>query len=156
MSRRIDPLGLPAVSEWVGSLVPQPGWMSFLTHRVGLDATVVVARLIWPRFVEIDGCVIIDGLRTESEVRSWLGSTQGDIPRTEAILSTLRLWDVFPNDSPSDVEEAALSEVLHILETVWPKALSTEFPDRRFRVQVSDGDDGYGPTVWFSSESRSA
>lgn len=152
MDRRVDPLDLPRVREWTESLVPQPGWMSFLTHRVGLDGAVIVARLLWPQFSEIEGCVVIDGLRAESDVRNWLESTQGDVPRTEAVLSTLHLWDVFPNDSPSDVEDAALAELGHLLAGSWRIALNEAFPDRQFRVEFAEHSADYGPTVWFFSE----
>jgi hypothetical protein len=155
MGRRVDPLELPEVGEWVGSLVPQPGWLSFLTHRVGLGGAVVVARLLWPQFSDIEGCVVIDGLRTESEVKNWLESTNGDVSRTESILNTLHLWDVFPNDSLSDVEVAALDELGNVLVASWRAALAEAFPGRAFRVEFAPDGPDYGPTVWFHSETSS-
>ncbi|SIN33899.1 hypothetical protein [Micromonospora cremea] len=139
---------LPQVKEWVD------GWGSFdhgsfvLVNTTVAEA-VVLADILWPRFVEYRGGVFL-GFRFDAEgVDTWLAELDGDVPRVESMINHLHLWDIM--NPAGDAEYVALSALAPRIAEAWRAALLLRLPDRDFVVTVADDPEDYGPTLYLAS-----
>ncbi len=148
----LDPMRLAAVSAWTGALQPSGTVFGYLKYEVGLTNSYVAARLLWPDFVEVRGCVIRQDAYDPVGFEDWWRAESGAVPRIEAVLNHLHLWDLFDLDSGArDEIDRTLSDLGKVIEKCWRSALLDRFPDRTFRVTFSEDPLEYGPTVTFCS-----
>lgn len=77
-SELLDPMQLTDVSSWVRTLRPPGNVQSYLRQEVGASKTYVVARLLWPDFIEVRGCILRrDGYDAET-FENWWQAAGGD------------------------------------------------------------------------------
>ncbi len=110
------------------------------------DLTSAVASLSSPEFVDVRGYVLrISRQWTAESLQTWIASGSR-VAAIEDVLNHLHLWDELDTDGLDDVQLRRASEA--IAES-WRAELKREFPERQFRVVVTDD---YGPGVTCSSE----
>jgi hypothetical protein len=115
--------------DWVSDLTPA-GWL-YQTGSIG--QAIAYAALLWPAFVEYDGCVLLADRLDPANFRDWMGSTKGDRRAVEAVLNHTHIADLF---CPGGVEPTR-EQVVHLgraLRDMWAAKLALDFPGRRFAV----------------------
>jgi hypothetical protein len=144
------PEHLPRVAAWTGDGDGADAITSFIAHEVGASATVALTTLFWPRFVEVDGAVLMEGAFTRKGLREWQATLGSDVRAIEGVVNHLHLWDAFERrDDP--VPDDALLYLADVLAQTWRAALRAQFPDRAFEVTVESGPEEYGPTLYATS-----
>ncbi|MFD1150064.1 hypothetical protein [Saccharothrix hoggarensis] len=137
----------------------RPDWENVLWSSP--TAQVLAARITWPDFLELDGCVYVllpwDADRV-SEHREYLlrGRRSVDWER----LSRAERWSVAAEHGEVDLGvvfqmalhdgddlDASLDALAALLVRSWGGALRERFPERRFAVEVEPADDDGGPVV---------
>lgn len=103
-----------------------------------------LADLVWPRFVEVNGCVLLAEAYTPRTFDDWWARYPGQVERIERVINHVHLYDVLP-----DVPEADLMSLRDLLERTWPLAVKAAFPHRSCKIFVSSDDDDYGPGIGF-------
>ncbi|MEU4652770.1 hypothetical protein AB0G32_02270 [Streptomyces sp. NPDC023723] len=147
----IDPTDYPGIRAWVQEWGGDVDYLDYVKSRGDMGMVVAFSRIFWPRFVEVEGCVLWDRVYEESNFAAWRESLSGDMPKIEATLNQLRVWQIV---DPGDGEEEwrAQRYFAECVAKTWSAALSAEFPHRHFEVRVIDTEDG--PIVTFSSGLR--
>ena len=113
------------------------------------------ATLLWPDWIEIEGCVLRREVAEAENVRRWLATDDGSVRRTEWALNHLHLYDEVEEgwDEPQDVLDQRLLDVAERVAQAWRASLASAFPSRRFTVEVAGPDHDHGPTVYaFSAD----
>lgn len=106
--------------------------------RAGADLALAMTKLVWPRFVEVEGCVFLGeqySLAKESELRS-RGFTGPDLEFWINLFSVDGLVRGLPSTSADHEEELAL-----LLRDSWDAKLKKDFPDRFFLVRIVRDED---------------
>jgi hypothetical protein len=150
---RFDPMKLPKAAEWRASFGGSPGLLDFLGEQGGATMAVAFAGLFWPSFVEVRGCVVLEERHDERTFEEWWRKLEGDCAAIEEVINHFHLWDVFEFED-EDVPEEGLTYVGEVLVRTWRCALSEQFPEREFRVQLFNDVNDYGPTITLSSVVR--
>ncbi len=141
---------LSQVREWAGGTADfNPA--AFVMYNVSVAEAAVLSTLLWPDFVEYDGCVLLAFKFDEAGVSNWLDHLEGDRRAVEAVVNHVHLWDVLAAKAPE--EYAALSALAGRIAPMWRAAARAAFPEREFDITVTDDPDDYGPTVTFASAS---
>ncbi len=152
---RLDPMSTREASEWRNSYDGSSGLsvFDFIGQTVSVARAVAVGNLIWPRFEEVRGCILLADRHAAVSVDQWWDQLDGDRSGIESVLNHLHLWDVFTTDDDVDDGEA-FRELASIMQAGWRSALASAYPGRTFEVTctglVAD-DSEYGPTVTFCS-----
>lgn len=152
---RLDPMSTREASEWLEACGGSRSLnvFDFIGQTVSVARAVAVGNLIWPRFEEVRGCVLLANRHAEASVDQWWDQLDGDRSRIESVLNHLHLWDVFPSDDDIDDREA-FRDLARVMQAAWRSALASEYPDRTFEVTctgLAADDPEYGPTVTFCS-----
>jgi hypothetical protein len=119
------------------------GWVRQIA--VDLEVLEAMAELMWPRLVEVDGCVFLAFQFVESSRLAFLQSgLRGQ--QLERVLNHVHLYDVV-NDTFSDAQLERLERVARIVREAWLASAAAQFPGRSFEVTLASEPDDYGPTV---------
>lgn len=143
---KFDPMNLPRAARWRASFSGSPGLLEFLGEQGGATLALAFASLFWPSFIEVRGCVILEERYDGRNFEEWWQKLGGNCSDVEAAVNHVHLWDVFDPDD-EDVPDEALAYIGEILARTWSCALREKFPDRDFRVELSDEPQDYGPTL---------
>jgi len=95
--------------------------------------------LLWPDFVEHDGCVFrakLDG-KGEQTYRDWMAQTKSDRKQVEAVMNHLHIADVLGGVVESPSHEVVLV-FGRLLRDLWTQKLSKDFPGRKFVVSFPE------------------
>jgi hypothetical protein len=151
-SERFDPCELRELAAWRDANGDRFTAFDFVCVAVSPAAAIALAEVFWPRFVEVEGCVLIAEQYNPANFRAWWQSLDGDIPRVEWVINHLHLCDLFPTGDDPAINRG-LQSLAHIMAQCWEGALRQAFPDRQFAIEVTDdADEDYdGPTVAFYS-----
>jgi hypothetical protein len=108
------------------------------------------ARLLWPDWVEVDGCILRRDVADVDNVQRWLAAEGGSVQRTEWALNHVHLYDEVEEgwDEPQQILDQRLEQVAERLAAAWRASLAAAFPSRTFHVEVATRDEDYGPTVY--------
>jgi ribosomal protein S18 acetylase RimI-like enzyme len=112
----------------------------------------VAASLLWPDWVEIDGCVLRRDVADSEAIRDWAETAGGSVQRTESMLNHVHLYDLVTDEEEEDEGfDQRLTDVAETLAAAWRASLAATFPSRTFQVIVASAEDDYGPTVYAHS-----
>lgn len=118
-------------------------------ERVGPTSAVAVAGFLWPRFVRVDGCILIAD-RYDAEAFTAWKERLNSRAEIEATVNHVHLWDVF-GDSHGDVSDEALAFLGEVMCKTWRAAAAEAFPGEPMDVEYSNDSEDYGPTVTMRS-----
>lgn len=139
----MDLSGLPQVKAWsTGGDFSASG---FLMANVTVSEAAVLSTLLWPDFVEFQGCVVLGFKFDDEGVNNWIDRLKGDVRAVEAVVNEVHLWDIFAPTSPEEYK--VLSQLAGRVSDMWRAAVQHAFPDREFLVSVTDDPEEYGPTL---------
>jgi len=149
-TERLDPMQFGDVSDWARSFEPPMRLLDVIGVKIGLSGTLAVAAILWPKFVEVRGCVLLSCRYDATEFEGWWSQLDGDHTAIEDMVNHLHLWDVFPAvDDP--LAERGLVELGELMAESWRYALRSAYPGRDFLVSFDMEEEEYGPTVSFRS-----
>lgn len=125
---------VPELSKWnEGQGIDIEGWICCVgsyEHLIGY------MELLWPTFVEHDGCILRVGF-SEQSYKGFMKQTGGDKKSVEIVINHIHILDIFGN---TDIVPT-LEQVLHIgrkLKEIWACKLSSDFPGRQFVVSFPE------------------
>jgi hypothetical protein len=148
---RLDPMDLPGPAGWRDGLVPSQGVFGYVINHVSVPTALIVAEVLWPRFIVVRGCVIIQDRYAPDDLAAWWDATGGDIPAIEAGVNHVHVRAEFQDRGDDDPElEAGRRALAQVIAATWRACLAEAFPERRFVVEATD-DPEAGPTVSFYS-----
>ena len=55
---KFNPMSLPGAARWKASFGGTPGLLDYIGQRGEATLAVAFARLFWPSFIEVRGCVL--------------------------------------------------------------------------------------------------
>lgn len=140
----ISATDLPAFQEWRRQFVPELGPAEYLEHETSLVSAMLVAELIFPRLIDVRGCVIRQDRYQKSAFDEWWDELHGDREQIERVLNFLQLTDVF--DPVDSIERTALDVLAQRIALGWRTQADLQFPDRGLTVEVVPTDED-GPYV---------
>lgn len=98
------------------------------------------SAIFWPRFVEIDGMVVLEGV-TRENLQQWLVTCQGSRSRVEATVNHLHLVGLHADGAP-DATPERLAYLGRILKEIYECKLKWQFPDKHFVVAFDESPSG--------------
>ncbi|WP_326590782.1 hypothetical protein [Streptomyces sp. NBC_01294] len=146
-----DPTEYSKIKTWVDEWGGDLDYVDYVKGNGDLALLAAFSLVFWPRFVEVQGCVLWDRVYEKSNFADWYENCSGDTRKIEMTLNRLRVWQLVES---RDVEEdsQALKFAAERIARAWRAALYVEFPGRDFVVGVDDSEDG--PIVTFASASQ--
>ncbi|WP_030324218.1 hypothetical protein [Streptomyces sp. NRRL B-3229] len=129
----------------------------YLDFEGGLRFVLAAAWLFCPETVEYRGAIFLKDRFTRSTVDTWFTTLSGDRQRVESVANHVELWTLFTNTPLTDDDHLAeeLPQLALALGETWQALLTTRYPGREIKVEVTDEEDGaYGPTVTFWTSAR--
>src|SRR5579872_2776761 len=123
---------IPELKNWNGSKgVDLATWISCEgdhKHFIGY------ARILWPDFVEHDGCILLGESVDEPNYRSWLAQTKGDRKRVEAVMNHQHIVDLFSRSHHEPPSREVVIYVGRLMRDILQTKLARDFPDRKITV----------------------
>ena len=101
------------------------------------DHLIAYAELLWPDFVEYDGCILRAGF-SEEAYGGFMEQTSGDKRAVEAVLNHVHIIDLIPGAYDSGPTEEQAVYLGRLMKEMWEAKLAKEFPSREFVVVFAD------------------
>ncbi len=141
----VDASELPEVKDWIEGFGAKLNTRDFLLGCVSVGKAAAMIELLWPKFIERSGCVVLEWAYGESQLIAWLEDLDHDVSAVEALFNHIHLWDIFKPQG--EAEEQFLVHLLERMQRCWHESACGQFPERDFDVSVSNDDSDYGPTI---------
>lgn len=137
LSKKVDFRALiPEMKDWNnGKGIDIEGWIQC---RANHKILVGCSRILWPSFVEHDGCILLGDSVDEANYQAFLKSANGNKRIVEATMNHQHVLHLFATDLPT--RELVLY-VGRLMKEVWQVKLKNDFPDRNVKVYFPDEDD---------------
>ena len=123
---------IPELKSWnSGKGVDIETWISCEgdhKHLIGY------AQILWPDFVEHDGCIFLGGSIDEDNYRAWLAQTKGDKKRVEAVINHRHIVDLFSRSQHDPPTQEVVLYIGRLIREIWQTKLSHDFPGRKITV----------------------
>ncbi len=113
---------------------------SYIYHNFNPEDVLLIAKLYWPVFQEINGMVIRDDVVCEFRNRIESSPPSSVIERS---YNLLKLWDLF-NES---ADEAIYIQLAEKMTVTWSAALNEQFKNKKFVVELINSEQSYGPML---------
>jgi hypothetical protein len=127
---------IPEMRDWNnGKGIDIDSWIQCMANHKIL---VGCSRILWPSFVEHDGCILLGDSVDEARYRGFLDSAKGDKTVTEATINHLHVLHLFGTELPT--RELVLY-VGRLMKKIWQVKLNHDFPDRGITVSFPEEDD---------------
>lgn len=126
---------IPELREWNdGRGISLADW----ANAVGrYDYVVAYASTFWPDFFVRDDCVF--RLDPDKEnLAAWMSTLDNDRSQVEAVINHLHILDMFTSKDFKPTLQV-VRHIARLLKDMWSCKLQRDFPERQFRVEVSDG-----------------
>jgi len=96
------------------------------------------SRILWPSFVEHDGCILLGDSVDEERYQGFLQSAQGNRTVAEATMNHQHILYLFATiPSTRDL----VLYVGRLLKEIWQVKLAHDFPNRTIKVSFPEEDD---------------
>lgn len=119
-----------------------PSLMNYAANCVGLQETLAVANLFWPRIIQIDDLVFIAEFYGEDaplHIPS-VGYSHEQKQKLERDINAWSLRELFWNEKPEVLNnEALLSAFGETLRFFWSMRLQQLFPEKEFVFEIGEG-----------------
>jgi hypothetical protein len=90
------------------------------------------ANLFWPRFIQVDGCVLLAGHYTPDNLAAWRERRPDNRAAIEDVINHVHLEDL----AIDRVGAAKQNAVAQQLATAWRSTLHAEFSGQQMRVEI--------------------
>lgn len=137
MSQQIDFNQLiPQMRDWNnGKGIDIDSWIGCMAnHKVLIGC----ARLLWPNFVEHDGCILLGDSVDEGNYRGFLKNSNGNKTTVESTMNHWHIVDLFATERPT---RELVVYVGRLMKEIWQVKLHHDFPDRKITVWFPEEDD---------------
>lgn len=125
---------IPEMKDWNnGKGIDVDSWIQCMANHKIL---VGCARILWPDFVERDGCIFLAS--HESSFRGYLDKVQGNKQAAEATSNHIQVLHLFGTELPT---RELLLYVGRLMKEIWQIKLQHDFPGRRFTVSFPEEGD---------------
>ncbi len=98
----------------------------------------LLSRILWPSFVEHDGCILLGDSVDDASYEGFLKSAKGDRRVAEATMNHRHVLHLFASELPG--RELVLY-IGRLMKEIWQLKLSHDFPGRRIVVLFPEKDD---------------
>jgi len=123
---------IPEIKNWNGGKgVDVETWIGCEgdhKHLIGY------ARILWPDFVEHDGCIFLGESLDEANYRVWLAQTKGDRKKVEAVMNHQHIVDLFSRSHHEPPSREVVVYVGRLMKDILQTKLTHNFPDRTITV----------------------
>jgi hypothetical protein len=128
---------LPELKDWNGGrgITPED-WL--YCGMVSSELTTAISVLFWPTFQAFEGYVLREGFSLK-HVRDWERVDGSTRKMVEATVNTLHIDDLFSRETWTPLVEARAARLGQILTRIYVLKLASDFPERRFEVEIFDG-----------------
>lgn len=141
---------LPKLSKWAAGWEKPVNWMDYLQVNIHPEDMLIISKMWFPDFVEVDNSIFLEWSFTEESYKEWKSRlrTKREI---ELLFNHIHLWDVFSAIHYKD--KSNIYEIIALqLRMSWEFSLKKCFPCREFEVLCSNTDQDYGPTITFCEQ----
>lgn len=125
--------------------MPEMRASGYVELEIPLLSAMLLVELVFPRLVEVRGCVVRADKYSEANFNSWFDTLKGDTERIERIINFLPTRHFF--EPADEVEERALETLAERIALGWRTQAALQFPDRPLVAEVLEGTEDDGPTV---------
>lgn len=116
--------------------------MNHAANACGIEESLAVAAVFWPKLVEIEDCVCLAEFYTQP-FQNLLEQFQGDKTRIERWVNAWSLADFFlVASSPSVHDDAIITAFGETLRFFWSLRLQRVFPEKVFVVELAERIEG--------------
>jgi hypothetical protein len=127
---------IPAMKDWNnGKGIDVDSWIGCVANHKILTGC---ARILWPSFIEHDGCILLGDSVDEANYQAFLKSTERNKKTVEATMNHQHVLHLFATELPS--RELVLY-VGRLMKEMWEVKLRHDFPDRKITVFFPESDD---------------
>ncbi|MEV6767945.1 hypothetical protein AB0N05_04855 [Nocardia sp. NPDC051030] len=134
-----------SVNEQVLDRFPHRRGSTLMNHAAntcGIEETLSVGAVYWPRLVEAGGCVFVAEFFTQS-LDGLLDRFDGDRSAIERWVNAWSLQEFFLQSRTSAVDDGeVLQEFGRVLRFFWQQRLRFDYPESTFVVEVDNGIEG--------------
>lgn len=135
---------IPELKDWNdGRGIDVQSWIGCVGD---FQKAIGYSTIFWPRFVEIEGCVLRGGLDLEN-VQQWLKQCGGNCSAAEATINHLHLEDLHYVGCP-DATPERLIYLGRVLKEIYECKLARDFPKRDFVVVFDEPESGRDTTEY--------
>lgn len=122
--------------------------MSYISRNCSPYNTIFFCSLLFPSFVFIDGCYILEHYYTEANFRNAFRNYGGDKRKIEENMNNTFIYEIFENFGET-VSDVVYEEIAEIIRLSWDMILKKEIPEHKFIVKCIIDEQNYGPVVTF-------
>ncbi len=127
---------IPEMKDWNnGKGIDIDSWIRCMANHKVL---VGCSRILWPSFIEHDGCILLGGSVDEARYQGFLKSAKGDRRVAEATMNHLHVLHLFATELPT--RELVLY-VGRLMKEIWQAKVRHDFPNRSVTVFFPEEDD---------------
>lgn len=137
-----DAMSNPTVAAWSAALEPAGDAQLYLQYEVGVAGVVALAERAMPKFVEVDGLVLVESQYDEVTFAEWQESLGDDRAALARTVNHFVVWDELNAEGERDDHSDDM--VAEFIAACWRAKAAADFPGRNIIVEVIDQ---YGPTV---------
>jgi hypothetical protein len=125
---------IPEMRSWNnGNGIDVDSWIQCMANHKVL---VGCARILWPDFVERDGCIVL--ARHAPNWQGYLEKAHGDRKIAEATINHIHVLHLFATELPT---RALVLHVGRLLKEIWQVKLQHHFPGRKITISFPQEDD---------------
>lgn len=127
------------------------GFGSYVSSELHPEDALIFSKLLFPNFVEVDGCVLLEDRFDLENFSRWMKEMEGATASVERVLNHTHIYDIF-GGCKYDVSDSIFEQLGKVIAFSWGVALKKSFPTRSFCVSFSFSEADYGPVVTFWQE----
>lgn len=116
----------------------------YVNFNVHPEDILILGSLMFPNFIEIDGCVLLSSNYDEDVFKEM--QLNYDNQMIEKNINHVRIYDVFAN-CVDDVDDLVFERIGKLLQFSWSGYLRQKFPDRKIIVTYLNDEQEYSPTL---------
>ena len=122
--------------------------LAYLNFNIHPEDVLIASNLFLPKFISHEDSIFWEARFDESSYSNWKQQFGSDRGKLERMLNHVHLYDLF-DQCQDDVSDDLFLSLAERMKLCWEMKLKLEFPDRKFIVELSSGDEDYGPTLVF-------
>ena len=127
---------VPEMKGWNnGKGIDIDSWIQCMANHKVL---VGCSRILWPSFIEHDGCILLGDSVDEANYQAFLKSAVGNKKTVEATMNHQHVLHLFATELPT---RDLVLYVGRLMRQIWQVKLAHDFPGREITVSFPEEDD---------------